>query len=227
MAISVVQIAPLYQNGSITSGAVTFGSPITAGNVIVFLTGNVNSPNSLPASITVTDTLLNSYGMPVRADLAPSDFGVFMWTAMFFAKSPAGGADTVSVVVPGGQTISFAMAMEVAGLDASPLDTAGATATGNGTTSSVTITTAAAKSIVVAVTQTGFFAGAFTPDPAYALIGQADSAGNFSLGEYRIVSSAGSETPTATFTPADNWQMSAMALKAPSAASDCNFFGMD
>jgi hypothetical protein len=139
--------------------------------------------------------------------------------AIYYAKNIAGGssANTVTVNFSSPANAPDIRVLEYAGIDkTSPLDGSGGGATGSGTSSSVSITTANAVDLIVGanLVQTS------TAGPGSGFTSRMITNPDGDIAEDRLTSSAGTLSATAILSPSGAWVMQAAAFKTAPLSSN-------
>ena len=200
--INFVQVKSAVSTSS-SSVAITYPAVQTAGNlnVVAVMWGDTTSAVS-----SVTDIKGNTYARAVGPTTITG-----LTSAIYYAKSIAGGSNTVTVTFDQAASYPNVNVLEYSGLSTtSPLDVT-SSATSSGTTAnSGSATTTSANELIV---------GAGNPSSAFTAAGSGfsnriiNSFGGIS--EDKIVSSTGSYNATATLTPG-TWVMQMATFRASS-----------
>jgi hypothetical protein len=225
-ALSIVQVAPVVQGGSINSGSVTFSSPVTAGNLIALAFGNPDSGGAYATPTSLGDGT-NTYSF-VRGDTGNGDFGTMQWSSIWYAKNVAAGTPTISISIPSSAgPLQWIIAAEIGGASkTSPLDTSGSASTGTSAAPSTSITTTNPSTLAFGVVGASFFAGTASVGAGFTLVATTNNGGDPALAEYQVYSSSGSKSVAAILGSSDQWLMSAVAFAAPGGGTaDALFFG--
>jgi hypothetical protein len=217
MAIAHVQTAPVDVNTGVSSGAATFGSNVTAGNMIVVVISLYRSSGGSPSVTSITDTLGNTYA-PVIEDIMVVD--ALAYAGIWRAFNILGGANTVTVNVAGTNDLTFTITEASGALTTDPND-ASNSAEGNSQAPSVSLTTVDGDP--------GVFGGfiylgttrSMTAGSGYATLAEDENgSSNMPLhSEFQAFASSGAKTVDGALgTAVADWLMVAASFKAAGGA---------
>jgi hypothetical protein len=188
-APTVVQHNSGFSNGT-TTLSVSFGSAVTAGNMLLVWIG-INQSNSI-STVTMTGETLTKVTGASNAGTAGNGA-----TALYAENGAAGGQTQVTVTTSGSDDIHVHI-IEVHGQSGSPQD-----ATGNTESATLSVSTSAstttANDLVVAFFWDFHTAASLTAGGSYSLIdlSQNNTGGDSALTESKTVSATGVQTATA------------------------------
>jgi hypothetical protein len=112
MATLAQAVVAAHSSSGVTGLGVAFGSNVTAGNLIAVTVQIAELASSSSASVTVSDTLSNTYTLAARAPTVSADTTNVL---VFYAKNITGGACTVTATSSSSRKVI--VAYEFAGLD--------------------------------------------------------------------------------------------------------------
>ncbi|MDE2102349.1 MAG: hypothetical protein KGL39_34200 [Patescibacteria group bacterium] len=136
-AQTVVQSAcDAISSGGVTSTTLTFGSAVTAGDLIVAFGGYGSS-----GTIGLSDSRANSY---------TQDAGAHYYSNLWYAANVSGGSDTLTMTDTSSGTYSWCIAEISGAATASPLDASGYLGGSGSVNTTPTVTTANADDIIIA-----------------------------------------------------------------------------
>lgn len=164
MAVAVVQTAPSTEAVGVTSLAVTFGSPTTAGNRVVACSAIFDTDGVAPTGVTAADSQTNTYSSAREQAFGGDAGNDGTILAQNYSAAIVGGAAHQVTVTPGDTVNMTVGILELSGVDvANPLT---GTATGgrnSSTTPSAGPMTPAQNGLFIA--QMGYDSGPKTITP--------------------------------------------------------------
>ena len=201
--INFIQVAAATPQSSQTSVAATYPSAQVQGDLNIVVVGWNDTTSSVQS---VKDSAGNTYALAI----GPTS-GTGLRQSIYYAKSIAGGSNTVTVAFTQAAVYPDVRILEYSGLDtANPLDVNAGTSGNSATASSGTATTTFANDLIfganTVATGNKSAASGFTA----RIITTPDS----DLAEDEVVATAGSYSATAPLTAAGPWVMQMAAFKA-------------
>ena len=195
-----------------TTVATTFTAAQVAGDLNVVVVGWNDSTATVSA---VTDTRGNAYTLA----LGPTALAGVASQSIYFAKnivSAAAGANIVTVTFSRAAVFPDIRVLEYSGADpVNPVDVA-AGSTGSSTSSSATVTTSNASDLLFAANMVQ----TLTTGPGAGFTSRLLTQPDGDIAEDRMVTTAGSNTATATVSPAGQWIMQMVAFRTASTGPD-------
>jgi hypothetical protein len=197
-----------YNAGSSGSAqSVAYGSPVTAGNLLIAVVGNYNS---LSGTVSLSDTLGNTWiqaGGYVTVGLAR--------LSIWYAVATGSGADTVTVTPSGTVYWGIGLLERSGNAASSPLRVAGSGATGTSTTPTPDAVAALAGDLVIgAYTQdTALIASCAVAAPFTMRVDQLDANSFQPIGVADDFAPAGTEAPVFTTSSSVQWGGLAAAFR--------------
>jgi hypothetical protein len=219
MSISVVQTLAAvgaFNVASLQSGA--FGSSPVTGNTILVVIGTFKTGGTTVSS--VTDTAGNTYVLDKRSVIDPQNR---QHSEVWRSSNITGGANLKITVTPAATAhVSFS-ALEVSGLvNASPLDGAGSSNDGTGTSPTTgAYSTTNANDLLLVATVNDSTPVTWSATPAgFTDFGQIVSASALNIDNgYEIVAATQTNiNPAWTISPSSDWNAVGLAYKASAAA---------
>lgn len=180
---------------------------LTAGAAVgstILGTITLSAASSLPRNI---DSITDSKGNTWSVDVQPVISGATLQTGIVRGRVTTAlvSGDTVTFNITPGSNQWGVVLGAFTGLDAAPLDKVGSNAPGNASTGTVSSAAATAQADELVFAGFGTALGTTTPGTGFTSLGTGAGTTRQTSAQYRIASSTGVQTATATFNPASTY----------------------